>query len=344
VTELAAAGTRYARVEQCWNGGDFVEEALVSFDANGIRPVDGPGDAVLGRLPGTLLPPLTDAHVHLGLTDFAERAHTALARVLDLGWAPEALAELVAAGPATTEIRFAGAFLAAPGGYPSDRSWAPDDSVCPVAGPDAAEPAVRRQHAAGASVIKVTLHAGAGPVLTEPALRAIVRSAHRLGLPVIAHVEGAGTAEYGWRCGVDAFAHTPFSERLGDEQVTAMAERMRWISTLDMHGRGEPDEHGAVALDNLRRFAAAGGVVLYGTDLGNGATAAELNPRELAGLRAAGVDGHRLLGAVTGAGLLPRWARTATLLPEPVTEPAAAIEALSVARPVAGTNLVEQLS
>ena len=45
---------------------------------------------------------------------------------------------------------------------------------------------------------------------------------------------------------------------------------MRVVSTLDIHLFGRETPELDVAKDNLRRFAAAGGRVAYGTDLGNG--------------------------------------------------------------------------
>ena len=65
---------------------------------------------------------------------------------------------------------------------------------------------------------------------------------------------------------------------------------MAWMSTLDIHGYGEGGAAFEIAADNLARFSARGGTVLYGTDLGNGPLPAGLNGRELAAL----VEGERL--------------------------------------------------
>jgi hypothetical protein len=53
-----------------------------------------------------------------------------------------------------------------------------------------------------------------------------------------------------------------------------------WVSTLDIHGYGTPSADQDRAVDNLARFRAAGGRVLYGTDLGNGPLPPTLNLRE----------------------------------------------------------------
>ncbi len=50
---------------------------------------------------------------------------------------------------------------------------------------------------------------------------------------------------------------------------------------------------------NLAAFVAAGGRVLYGTDLGNGEQPLGVNSRELEALHAVGVRGAALIDALT---------------------------------------------
>jgi hypothetical protein len=52
-----------------------------------------------------------------------------------------------------------------------------------------------------------------------------------------------------------------------------------------------------IAADNIRRFRALGGSVVYGTDLGNGTTVAAPNAEELAALEACGIVGDELIAA-----------------------------------------------
>jgi hypothetical protein len=249
-----------------------------------------------------------------------------LARVLDLGWDPAALVALRRPG---IEVLWAGTFLTARGGYPSTRAWAPPGSVTPLASAEEAVAAVDRQRdALGAHVIKVALNSDAGPVLRDDVLRAIVGRAHETGMAVVAHVEGEGQAERAFLAGVDAFAHTPWTHLLPSDLLREMVGRVRWISTIAIH------DSPTVAMDNLARFVALGGDVVYGTDLGNGTTTADLSLPEVAALREAGLEGLRLLGALTGARLLPRWSATATLLPFATDDPAQAVAALPTSRPV----------
>jgi imidazolonepropionase-like amidohydrolase len=210
----------------------------------------------------------------------------------------------ISAGESFPETAHAAQFLTAPGGYPSRQAWAPAGSIREVETTTDAAAAVDEQLAAGASVIKVTLNTEAGPVLGSDVLAAIVAHAHDRDTPVVAHAQGVGQAVRAFVAGVDALAHTPFSERLVDGLVDAMAGRMTWISTLDIHGWGEENDDFARASDNLRRFHAHGGRVLYGTDLGNGPLPVGLNRREIEALLRAGLSPADVLGALTSA--LPR--------------------------------------
>ena len=242
---------------------------------------------------GEAFPVFRDHHVHLGLIDPSPLAEHGIGAVLDLGWSP-AIASL----EAPVAVAFAGCFLTAPEGYPSDRPWAPHASVVGIADPDHAADVVAAQVANGASVIKVVANRDAGPVLDLATLSAVVAAAG--AVPVIAHAEGAGMVELALAAGVAAFAHTPWTHRLDDAVIDETVEAgMQWISTLDIHGYGEstPDQRRAV--DNLGRFHAAGGTVLYGTDLGNGPLPVGLNLRELGLLADAGLDDDAILTALT---------------------------------------------
>lgn len=287
-----------------------------------FRRIDG--GLVTGRF--------TDHHVHLQLVDHTLLTGSRLGRVVDLGGNPAVLRDLARAarlenaGDSTLEpalsirpgesrmenvgentpepalsirgaapvIEYAGAFLTAPGGYPSDRAWAPAGSVREVPDADSAATAVDEAATAGASLIKVALNSEAGPVLDDGTVRAIVAAAASHHLPVVAHAEGAGQAQRAARLGAARLAHAPFSERLSDDEIAEHAASVQWISTLAIHD----DLHRAIAIDNVRRFVAAGGTVLYGTDMGNGDTPVELNTAEIDALHEAGVDGIRLLHAL----------------------------------------------
>jgi hypothetical protein len=236
--------------------------------------------------------------VHLELVDAYALQRGGIGRVVDLGSDPERVRTLAGAARsdlALPAVMYAGAFLTAPGGYPSDRSWASPSSIREIPSVDAAQRAVDEMQAAGTSLIKVALNAEAGPTPDDDVLEALVQRTHRHGLRVVAHAQGPGQAQRAFEAGVDGLAHTPWTERLDDELVRAMARRMSWTSTLDIHGYGARTAGQDRALDNARRFVAAGGSLRYGTDQGNGPLPAGVDGRELSALVAAGLDTVALL-------------------------------------------------
>jgi imidazolonepropionase-like amidohydrolase len=280
---------------------------------------------------GTAYAPFRDAHVHLGLIDPAGLPGGGIGAVVDLGWSPE-----IAALAAPVPVTYAGCFLSAPDGYPSDRSWAPRASTAFVASPAEAGPAVRQQLDLGAGVIKVTLNRDAGPVLDLATLVAIVSAADRV--PVVAHAQGPGMVELALAGGVAVLAHSPWTHRLDDEVIAeVVAAGQRWISTLDIHGYGASTPDRARAGDNLARFHAAGGTVVYGTDLGNGPLPVGLNLREIEGLREAGLTDADIIDALTSTWPVPLPTDRATFVP------AGSVGALDGAT-VVPTNDLEELS
>ncbi|HEY6497033.1 MAG TPA: hypothetical protein VIZ43_27460, partial [Trebonia sp.] len=169
--------------------------------------------------------------------------------------------------------------------------------------------------AAGYDVLKVALHAGM-PLLDDGVLRELTRAGHDAGLPVAVHAEGAGQAARAIDAGADLLAHAPWTERVPDA-VLARGTRMTWCSTLAIHAGAER----ATAIDNVRRFRALGGRVVYGTDMGNGPTPAGVNAAEILALGAAGLAGDELLAALSGppAGPLAAARLLASPHPLPVT-------------------------
>lgn len=249
---------------------------------------------------GVLLPGLVDHHVHAELVDLAGLPERGVCEVRDLGASPDWIFPLIAGSVRSAtlpRLTSTGPFLTAPDGYPVGRAWA-SAGMCRVLRTEQdATSAVRELAARGASAIKVALNADAGPTLSDRLLAAVVAAAHRAGLAVIAHAEGVGQPERALGAGVDVLAHAPFTHRLDQASITGFAASTRWISTLDIHGWGADTTARRVALDNLRRFQAAGGQVRYGTDLGNGPLPRGVNERELGALAEAGLSPAAVLGA-----------------------------------------------
>ena len=285
-----------------WDGRRQTGVALGPASAGGdgrwavVPLAEVPAGAARRRLPGTVLPGLCDAHVHSALVDLGTVRAGGISSVWDLGGVPAQVAARARRG--APAVRFAGPFLIAPGGYPSDRAWAPAGSCREVRSAADATVAVGEARDAGATLIKVTAHAG-GPVLDAATLGAVAEAAHAAGLPLVVHAEGPGTVAAALAAGADYLAHTPWTEALDEGLVRDCAAAMTWISTLDIHGWGESTPEQDVALGNLRRFLGHGGTVRYGTDLGNGPLPPGINPRELRALQRAGLDPAAVLATVT---------------------------------------------
>ncbi|GIE32904.1 hypothetical protein Ait01nite_059490 [Actinoplanes italicus] len=308
VAALAGGNGRveWLLADSVWWGGRLRKGVALRVAPDGVvKPVPAelaPGGEDTRRFPGTLLPGLVDAHVHSALVDLGTVRAGGIAEVWDLGGVPSTVAEFagraVRADSGLPRVRYAGPFLTAPGGYPSDRPWAPAGSWREIGGEADARAAVDEAGAAGARLIKVTAHAG-GPRLPLPVLKAVVKAAHAADLPVVVHAEGPGTVAEAYAAGADVLAHTPWTEPVDDALLRACAERMSWISTLDIHGWGDPDPAREVAVGNLRRFIGHGGTVRYGTDLGNGPLPLGVNAREIRLLQSAGLTPDAVLTAMT---------------------------------------------
>ena len=275
-------------------------------------------------------PAFCDHHVHLGLVDASGLAASGIGRVVDLGWSDTVVA-IARASPLPTA--YAGRFVSAPGGYPSASRWAPPRCTSEVAEPRDAADAVAHQVALGASVVKVTLNRDAGPVPDVPTLRAVVDAAAEADLPVVAHVQGPGMVELALAGHVGALAHTPWTHRLDGEVVAEAVEAgQAWVSTLDIHGYGAPTDDQDRAVDNVARFHAAGGRVLYGTDLGNGPLPESLNLREVGLLADAGLGEDDVLAALSDP--WPFVDDTTALETEVPEGPTPLVERLALARVV----------
>lgn len=300
--------------------GTALREGTLSVRGPRLVLHPDPAPAGTARLEGIVTGRFTDHHVHLQLVDPAPLRSSRLGRVIDLGGNPEVLRSAAHTSGGSSQIRgqsvqeradadvspelcqpdavredidiaFAGAFLTAVGGYPADRAWAPAGSVREIADADAAQRAVQEMTDAGASWIKVVGNSEAGPVLDDELFRAVVRTAADHGLPVVAHAEGPGQAQRVARLGASRLAHSPFTERLTDEEIAEQAASVSWISTMAIH---EGPAYANV-VDNVRRFVVAGGTLFYGSDMGNGPTPVDLRDSEIAALREAGIDGVDLL-------------------------------------------------
>jgi imidazolonepropionase-like amidohydrolase len=295
-----------------WTGpGSLVENAAIVIDGERTRyagtafGAPQAEDEVAGEW--FLMPGAIDHHVHIRLSDPRAILHGGVTFCRDLAWAPEEIFPLVDISQGTDfegpSIVAAGPMITAVGGYPSQAGWCPPGGWIEVKGPDQAVTAVERVVAQDPAIIKVALNSDVGPTLTDAELVAICEYAHARKLAVTAHVQGSGQTERALGAGIDELAHCPWTERLSDDLIEALARRTGIVSTLDIHAYGSRTPELDVAVDNLRRFAEAGGRVRYGTDLGNGPIPPGIHQTEAAHLAAAGLSVDAILQAMTLAPL-----------------------------------------
>ena len=146
------------------------------------------------------------------------------------------------------------------------------------------EKLVRKNKNNGADFIKIMISGlmdfDRFGVLTEEGLapmeiRELIHIAHEEGMAVMAHANGARTVEAAAEAGVNSIEHGAY---LDSEALHAMAEAGTvWVPTLstigNLRGRGRFDETAVArilegATENVRQFAALGGLRAPGTDAG----------------------------------------------------------------------------
>jgi imidazolonepropionase-like amidohydrolase len=208
-------------------------------------------------------------------------------------------------------IRSTGEGLVPVGGLPSDQVLGmmgvmklPAPEIADAAG--AAAAAIKLLDA-GVDGIKLFASAPRSTPLTEGAIRAAADEAHRAGKPVFVHPNNATDILTAVRGGVDIIAHTtPHSGPWDETLLAAMKDhRVALTPTLTLwkyymrHDRLSVQEQTTnMEVAQLRAWLAAGGEVLFGTDLG----AVEYDPSEEYALMAqAGMSFPQILASLTTA-------------------------------------------
>jgi imidazolonepropionase-like amidohydrolase len=184
-----------------------------------------------------------------------------------------------------------------------------------VASPDQARSRVRQQLADGADGVKLFTGAvvgGASGVLPMDIdiARAVVAEAHRAGKPAFAHPSDMAGLEVSLASGVDVLAHTtPFSGPWDEALVRRLrAAGLALVPTLtlfeaELRREAVPDSviarFIAEATQQVQVFAAAGGTVLFGTDVGY--IDQFDTRREFELMARAGLDWRQILASLTTA-------------------------------------------
>jgi imidazolonepropionase-like amidohydrolase len=211
------------------------------------------------------------------------------------------------------EIRTTGLGFVAPGGSPF---YLKPFHLPALATADDARAAVREQIDAGADGIKLFAGGLATPesvvVMDVAIVRAVTEAAHARGAFVVAHPSNGAGARAALEGGVDILAHTFWNEREGpwDRSLTEGMKKsgMALVPTLklwkyELERAGLPAEAVArrirEAQEQVRSFAAQGGQILFGTDVGY---MRDFDPTdEYVFLSEAGLEFAQILAALTTA-------------------------------------------
>ena len=212
------------------------------------------------------------------------------------------------AGP---KIRSTGEGLVPPGALPSDQVLGMMGVMklpaLEVADAAQAAAAAKRLLAAGVDGIKIFASAPRSAPLPVSVFQAATDEAHRAGKPIFVHPNTGADVLSAVHGGVDIIAHTtPHSGPWDQTLLAAMKERRVTLTpTLTLwkyymrHDRLSAQEKIAdTEIAQLRAWLAAGGEVLFGTDLG----AVEYDPSEEYALMAqAGMTFPQVLASLTTA-------------------------------------------
>jgi imidazolonepropionase-like amidohydrolase len=236
----------------------------------------------------TIMPAFVNAHAHVsGLSDDQLRQWTSagVTTLRDLASPSELIArrnELAAGGdPTLPRLLVSGPTLSVPGGHPFPVS-SPVLRVHAIAvrGPADAHAVTARMIADGIDQIKIAVSGRTDvswPELSDAEIQSITETARAYGVRVSAHVDRASGLRRAVRNGVHDAAHAP-RDRIPDDLIAEMVEReVAMVPTIAVYealadSRSRVVEWRRITqpimYDNLRRFAAAGGLLALGDDYG----------------------------------------------------------------------------
>lgn len=269
----------------------------------------------------TILPGFINAHAHthsLYLEQLKDWPRAGVTTVRDLQGPRDAIiarGDAIAASDDTTLPRLlvAGPMVTVPGGHPIP-VYGDSDHVLTVRGADDARAKINGLIDAGADVIKVAVSGRTDvqwPELSDAELLAITETAHARGVLVTAHVDRAIALRRAVEQGINDAAHMP-RDHMPDDLITLMVRRnVALIPTIAVYEALAEERGNAAAWrritlpimqDNLRRFAAAGGILALGDDYGNPGVALGLPMAEITHWLQAGLTPMDVIVAATHGG------------------------------------------
>ncbi len=245
----------------------------------------------------TLLPGFIELHAHLNYKKVS--AETVLKHgittIRDLG----GVVHQPYGGNGTLRVLTSGPILTAPEGYPISVLGDKDIAIA-VATETEARKTVANLIAAGAVVIKIALEPGGEigapwqsshghghkqnhhknntpqwPLLSEQIVTAIVDEAHQLNRKVSAHIGESRGAEIAINAGVDEWAHIPCDVIPEVLLKKAVAQKVKFITTIDTLSKCSGISH------NTKTLAQLGADLLYGSEIAHPDIPWGINTQEL---------------------------------------------------------------
>jgi imidazolonepropionase-like amidohydrolase len=296
-------------------GADLIKGAVLVIQGERIVAV-GPRSSI--NIPesskiidvqgATILPGFFNAHVHGVYNEekLAAWAQEGVTTVRDLGayqWPPsKALFDRIEQDNRYARLISGGIFITPPGGYPIAVFGGNGKTISTT---EEAPRAVNELLDQGADVIKISLESGQIfgqqiPMLTTEQVKAIAATAHQRGTRVSAHATVTKDLKRSIDEGVDDVAHMVV-DPINDDLIRAMIARdMYWVPTLELWknvGQGQDTN----VIENLQRYAAAGGKVALGTDFEGYYTPFQLGmpTKEIAWMNEAGMTPMQIIVAAT---------------------------------------------
>jgi len=287
----------------------IIKNKLITAAGNQEKTKIPKGTKVVDLQGTTILPGFINAHIHRGYNEHNLKAwaRDGVTTVRDLGGNPQnnlfSFRDKMRNRPQYARLVAAGPMVTVPGGYPTIPWGAP--TALPVTSPDDARKKINRLLDDGADIIKIALESGESfnleiPMLSLEEATAIVEVAHQRGTIASSHVLVSKDLEHALNAGVDDIAHMVTDNPSDDLIDRVVNDSVYWVPTLELwHGVGYGLRD--VAINNLRRFVKAGGMVALGTDYGGYDSQFDLGMpiREIRWMQEAGMTPMQIIVAAT---------------------------------------------
>lgn len=210
-----------------------VDDGVISAISADKPDVDMPFVSAAG---GTLLPGLTDAHVHTYGNALEQQLRAGVTTVLDMFMAPELLQTQLQAQqqPSTiareASLYSAGVLATSPKGHGTEYSI----QIPTIIGPEQADAFVRERKAQGSAYLKIVYQSKKAPYqrmtsIDQATLHALVQAAHQQGLKAVVHIADQVSAQDAVAAGADGLVHSFFDSPINAELLRALVDRQVFV-------------------------------------------------------------------------------------------------------------------